>query len=198
MINIMEKIDNEYVLTEIILIRENNKRPGIKAIKDYIDKNFATDVEEELIESVVTELLDHDITGNRPTPKWNSYFIRKKNNTPIDVISINRTPQINECELVSDTDQQFNDITLKSQDTPVIRSTPNMLSHMEDTPNRYNNSRNQFKQSKINKSTFSKLKNYVDQKFNKAAMKYLKENILSDIKQQFSDVAKAKAYVVNY
>ena len=69
MINIMEKIDNEYVLTAIIAIRENNKRPDIKAIKDYINKNFATDVEEELIESIVTELLDNDITGNRPTPK---------------------------------------------------------------------------------------------------------------------------------
>ena len=69
MIKIMEKIDNEYVLTAIIAIRENNKRPGIKAIKDYINKNFATDVEEELIESIVTELLDNDITGNRPTPK---------------------------------------------------------------------------------------------------------------------------------
>ena len=124
MINIMENIDNEYVLTAIIAIRENNKRPGIKAIKDYINKNFATDVEEELIESIVTELLDHNINENRPTPKWDSYFIRKKNNTPIDVISINRAPQINECELVSDTDQQFNGITLKSQDTPVIRSTP--------------------------------------------------------------------------
>ena len=53
MIKIMEKIDNEYVLTAIIAIRENNKRPGIKAIKDYINKNFATDVEEELIESIV-------------------------------------------------------------------------------------------------------------------------------------------------
>ena len=67
-----------------------------------------------------------------------------------------------ECELVSDTDQQFNDITLKSQNTSVIRSTPNMLSHTEDTPNRYNNSKNQFKQSKINNATISKLENYVD------------------------------------
>ena len=50
------------------------------------------------------------------------------------------TPQINECELVSDTDQKFNGITLKLQNTPVIRSTPNMLSHTGDTPNRYNNS----------------------------------------------------------
>ena len=59
-----------------------------------------------------------------------------------------------------------------------------MLSHTEDTPNKYNNSKNQFKQSKINNSTNSKLKNCVDQKFD--------ENILSNIKQQFSDVAKAK------
>ena len=29
----------------------------------------------------------------------------------------------------------------------------------------------------------SKLENYVDQKFDEAAMKYLKQNILSDIKQ---------------
>ena len=34
------------------------------------------------------------------------------------------TPQINECELVSDTDQKFNGVTLKLQNTPVIRSTP--------------------------------------------------------------------------
>ena len=138
------------------------------------------------------ELLYHNIIENRPTPKGNFYFIRKKNNTPIDVISVNKTLQINECELVSDTDQQSNDITLKSRDTPVIRSTRNMLSHTEDTPNICNNSKNQFKQYKINNSTISRLENYVDQKFDKAAMKYLKETILSDIKQQFSEVAKAK------
>ena len=102
------------------------------------------------------------------------------------------TAQINECELVSDTDQKFNGITLKLQNTPVIRSTPNMLSHTGGTPNRYNNSKIQFKQSKNNNSAISKLENYVDQKFDKATMKYLKENILSDIKKQFFDVAKAK------
>ena len=163
MINIAENIDNEYVLTAIIAIRENNKRPDIKAIKCYINKNFATDVEEELIEGIVMELLDHNIIENRPTPKGNPYFIRKKNNIPINVISVNRNPQINECELVSDTDQQFTDITLKSQNTPVIRSTPNMLSHTVDTPNRCNNSKKKFKQSKTNNSTVSKLENYVDE-----------------------------------
>ena len=106
---------------------------------------------------------------------------------------VNRTPKENKCELVSTTNQQFNDITPKSHNAPVIRSTSNMLSHMEDTPNIYNKSKNQIKQSKINNSTInnSKLENYVDQKFDEAVMKYLKENILSDIKQQFSDVAKA-------
>ena len=182
MANIAENIDNEYVLTAIIAIRENNKRPDSKAIRDYINKNFAADVEEELIESIIIELLDHNIIENRPTPKGNSYFIRKKNNTPIDVISADRTLQINECELVSDTDQQFNEITLKSQSTPVIESTPNKLSHTEDTSNRYTNSKSQFKQPKINNSTISKLENYVDQKFDEAAMKHLKENILSDVK----------------
>ena len=34
-----------------------------------------------------------------------------------------------------------------------------MSSHTEDTPNRCNNSKNQFKQSKINNSTISKLEN---------------------------------------
>ena len=34
MTNLAENIDNEYVLTGIIAIRENNKRPDIKAIKD--------------------------------------------------------------------------------------------------------------------------------------------------------------------
>ena len=137
-------------------------------------------------------MLDHNIIETRPTPKGNSYFIRKKNNTPIDVISADRTLQINECELVSDTDQQFNEITLKSQSTPVIESTTNKLSHTEDTSNRYTNSKSQFKQPKINNSTISKLENYVDQKFDEAAMKHLKENIMSDIKYKFSDVPKAK------
>ena len=64
--NITENIDNEYVLllTAIIAIIENNKRPDIKAIKDCINKNFVTDVEEELIESTVMELLDHNIIDN--------------------------------------------------------------------------------------------------------------------------------------
>ena len=192
MAKIAENIDNEYVLTAIIAVRENNKRSDSKSIRDYINKNFAADVEEELIESIIIKLLDHNIIENRPTPKGNSYFIRKKNNTPIDVISADRTLQINECELVSDTDQQFNEITLKSQSTPVIESTPNKLSHTEDTSNRYNNSKSQFKQSEINNSTISKPENYVDQKFDEAAMKHLKENILSNIKYRFSDVAKAK------
>ena len=126
------------ILTAIIAIRENNKRPDIKAIKDYINKNFATDVEDKFTESILMKLLDHNIIENRPTLKGYSLFLRKKNNTPIDNTSANRTPQINERELVSaTTDQQFNDITLKSQNTPVIRSTPNMLSHTVDTRNRY-------------------------------------------------------------
>ena len=108
-------------------------------------------------------------TGSHP--KHIPILLKKKNNTPINVISANRTPQINERELVSDTDQQFNDIILKSQNTPVIISNPNMLSHTEDTPNRYNNWKNQFKQSKINNFTISKLEIYVDQKFDEAAMK---------------------------
>ena len=57
-----ENIDNEYVLAAIIAIRENNICPDIKAIKYYINKHFATDVEEELIEGIVMELLDHNIS----------------------------------------------------------------------------------------------------------------------------------------
>ena len=34
--------------------------------------------------------------------------------------------QVNECELVGHTDQQFSDITLKLPNTPVIRSIPNI------------------------------------------------------------------------
>ena len=91
--NIAENIDNGYALTAIIAIRENNKRSDGKAIRDYINKNFPVNVEEELIESIMIELLDHNIIENRPTPKGNSYIIRKKNTTPIDVISANKTPQ---------------------------------------------------------------------------------------------------------
>ena len=97
MTNIVENIDNEYILRAIIAIRENNKRPDSKAIKDYLNKNFAADVEEELIESIIRKLLDHNIFQNKPTPKGNSYFIRRNNNAPIGVTSTNRTLQINEC-----------------------------------------------------------------------------------------------------
>ena len=50
-------------------------------------------------------------------------MLRKKNNTPRDVISANRTLQINKCELVSDTDKEFIEITLRSQSTPIIDTT---------------------------------------------------------------------------
>ena len=71
MTNIAENVNNEYVLTPIIAIREKN-RPDIKVIKDYI-KNFVAYVKEELIEGIVMELLDHNIIENRPTPKRKFY-----------------------------------------------------------------------------------------------------------------------------
>ena len=67
-----------------------------------------------------------------------------------------------------------------------------MLPHTEDTPNRDNISKNQLKQSKINNSMISKVENYVDQKFDEAAMKYLNQNILSDIKQKFPTYPRQK------
>ena len=67
-----------------------------------------------------------------------------------------------------------------------------MLYHTEDTPDRCRNSKYQLKQSKISNPTISKLEKYVSQKFDEAAMKCLKQNTLSDSKQQFSDVAKPK------
>ena len=67
-----------------------------------------------------------------------------------------------------------------------------MLYHTEDTPDRCRNSKYQLKQSKISNPTISKLEKYVNQKFDEAAMKCLKQNTLSDSKQQFSDVAKPK------
>ena len=70
-----EDLDNQYIFTAIIVIRENNKHPGIKAIKDYINKNFVSGIEGEIIEDIAMELLDHTITENRPTTKGNSYFI---------------------------------------------------------------------------------------------------------------------------
>lgn len=41
----------------VTVIRENNKCPDIKAVKDYINKKFPIDVEEELFEGVVIQLL---------------------------------------------------------------------------------------------------------------------------------------------
>ena len=72
-------------------------------------KIFATDIEEELTEGTVMELLNHNTIENRPKPKETPILL-EKNDTPIDVISVKTTQQINVCELVSDTDQQFNDI----------------------------------------------------------------------------------------
>ena len=82
-----ENVDNNLVLTAIIAIRENNKPPDTKAWKGYINKNFATDAEEGLIEGIVMELLDHNIIEKRPTFKGNFYFISKKNNTLKPVIA---------------------------------------------------------------------------------------------------------------
>ena len=48
-------------------MEENIKRSNIKAIKDYINTNFVTDVEVELVEGIVMELLDHNVNENRPT-----------------------------------------------------------------------------------------------------------------------------------
>ena len=47
-----ENVDNKYVLTAIVAIRENNARPDIKARKDYINKNFATNEEKELYDGI--------------------------------------------------------------------------------------------------------------------------------------------------
>ena len=44
--DITENTDNECVLGAIAEIRENNIRLDIKAIKDHINKNFVTDVDE--------------------------------------------------------------------------------------------------------------------------------------------------------
>ena len=57
MTNITENIDNEYFRMAVTVIRENNKCPDVKAVKDYINKNFPIDVEEELFEGVVIQLL---------------------------------------------------------------------------------------------------------------------------------------------
>ena len=45
MAEIAKNIDNEYVLTAIITIRGKNKRSDSKSIRDYINRNFAADVE---------------------------------------------------------------------------------------------------------------------------------------------------------
>ena len=45
MAKIADNIDNEYVLTAIVRIRGNNKRSDRKSIRDYINRNFAADVE---------------------------------------------------------------------------------------------------------------------------------------------------------
>ena len=84
-------------------------------------------LEEELNEGIIMKLLDHNIE-NRPAPKGNSCFIRKKEYSNRRYFG-QQNPANNECELVSDTDQQFNDITLKSQNTPVIKYLQYAIPH---------------------------------------------------------------------
>ena len=82
--------------------------------------------------------------------------------------------QVNECELVGHTDQQFSDITLKLPNAPVIRSIPNIHGRYIKQIQWFK--KKQFKKSKIKNSTISKLKDYVDQKFDEACCQILNNN----------------------
>ena len=79
-----------------------------------------------------------------------------------------------------------NDITLKSQNSHVIRSTPNMLSHTEDTSNIYNNSKKSLNNLKLIILRFLNSKIMLIK-----CLMMLGSNILSDIKQQFPAVTNA-------
>ena len=74
-------IYSSYITKEITDIRSNSKRPNEKAITDYVIKDFATNIDESLIESIIKKLLDQNVLENKPSCKGNSFFIVAKGNS---------------------------------------------------------------------------------------------------------------------
>ena len=65
----------DYIYAAITKIRSSGKRPDTKPIFSYLVKNACTNINEDLLEKVLTSLTDQKKLENWPTTKGNSYFI---------------------------------------------------------------------------------------------------------------------------
>ena len=65
----------DYIYVAITKIRSSGKRPERKPIFSYLVKNACTNINEDLLEKILTSLIEQKKLENRPTTKGNSCFI---------------------------------------------------------------------------------------------------------------------------
>ena len=92
---------SSYITKTITDVKNNSKRPDEKAISDYVNKNFATNINESFIENIIKKLLDQNILENKPPCQGKSFFtVANKNSedaiNPEAILSQTPTPQTTE------------------------------------------------------------------------------------------------------
>ena len=65
----------DYIYAAITKIRSSGKQPDTKQILCYLVKNVCININEDLLEKLLTSLTEQKKQNNRLTPKFNSYFI---------------------------------------------------------------------------------------------------------------------------
>ena len=65
----------DYIYAAITKVRSSGKRSDTKPIFSYLVKNACTNINEDLLEKILTSLTEQKKLENRPTTKSNSYFI---------------------------------------------------------------------------------------------------------------------------
>ena len=58
------------ILNAIDQIKQKKKRPGLNTIYEYLSKTEASNTDKQLIETILGNLVETNITVNRKTPKW--------------------------------------------------------------------------------------------------------------------------------
>ena len=77
----------EQIKTAIRNIRKvSNRRPAVKAIYQYVSKNFASNLNENDIVSYIASMVDKNTIVNNATLKGDSYFIVADSKTQQGVI----------------------------------------------------------------------------------------------------------------
>ena len=65
----------DYIYVAITKIRSSSKRSDTKPIFSYLVKNSRTNINEDLLEKILTPLTEQKKLESRPTTKGDSYFI---------------------------------------------------------------------------------------------------------------------------